>query len=61
MRTIRERRLDSPMTWAAETLLENDGLVELDAECHAEIDRTADELVANPLPIEALWSSSTIM
>ncbi len=54
MTMIRERRLDSPMTWAAETLLENDGLVELDAECRVEIDRTAEELIANPLPIEAL-------
>ena len=36
MTTIRERPLDSPMTWAAETLLENDGLLELDAECRAE-------------------------
>lgn len=54
MTTILETPLDSPMAWAAETLLENDGLVELDADCRAELDRTADLLAANPLPVEAL-------
>lgn len=51
---MRETPWDTPATWAAETLLENDGLVELDAACREEIDRTAAELEANPLPIEAL-------
>ena len=61
MTTIRERPLDSPATWAAETLLENDGLVELDAACQAEIDAAAAELTANPLPIEALRVSDVDM
>jgi hypothetical protein len=54
MATIMERPLSSPMTWAAETLLENDGLVELPDNCVAELDRAAVEIKANPLPIEAL-------
>jgi hypothetical protein len=54
MPTIREQPLSSPMTWQAETLLENDGLVKLDGDCLAELDGTARELEANPLPTEAL-------
>ena len=42
------------MTWSAETLLENDGLVTLDANCLAEMDQVAAELEANPIPSEAL-------
>ena len=61
MTTIRELPLDSPMTWAAETLLENDGLVALDEDCRAEIDRTAQELIANPLPLEALRTGDFAM
>lgn len=61
MTTIRERPLDSPTTWAADTLLENDGLVELDAACRDEIDAVAAELAANPLPIEALRVSDVDM
>ncbi len=54
MVTIMERPLSSPMTWSAETLLENDGLVELDSDCIAELDRAAAEIEANPLPAVAL-------
>ena len=54
MVTILERPLSSPMTWAAETLLENDGLIELDGDCIAELDCAATEIQANPLPAEAL-------
>jgi len=54
MTAILERPLASPMTWAAETLLENDGLVELDGDCIAELDAAAAEITANPLPTEAL-------
>ena len=58
---MRETPIDSPATWRAETLLENDGLVELDAACQAEIDSTAADLAANPLPIEALKVSDVDM
>lgn len=54
MNTIYERPLASPKTWTAETLLENDGLVCLDSDCIAELDRVATDLRANPLPVEAL-------
>ncbi|NKB59650.1 MAG: hypothetical protein GKS00_25305 [Alphaproteobacteria bacterium] len=54
MTTIREQPLSSPMTWRADTLLENDGLVMLDDGCLDEVARTAAALGANPLPIEAL-------
>jgi len=42
------------MTWQADTLLENDGLVEIDATCRSELLALAKELAANPLPTEAL-------
>jgi len=61
MTMIRERPLDSPTSWVADTLLENDGLVELDAACRDEIDAVAAELAANPLPIEALRVSDVEM
>ena len=61
MTAMREVPIDSPATWRADTLLDNDGLVELDTACRAEIDRTAEELVANPLPIEALKVSDVDM
>ncbi len=54
MVAIREQKFSSPMTWRADTLLANDGLVRLDAGCLAEIDRLTEELLANPLPLEAL-------
>ena len=51
---MRETSIDSPATWRAETLLDNDGLVKLDANCQAEIDRAAAELAVNPLPVEVI-------
>ena len=61
MTAMREVPIDSPATWRADTLLDNDGLVELDTACRVEIDRTAEELAANPLPIEALKVSDVDM
>ena len=54
MTAIMEHSLASPMTWAAQTLFENDGLVTLDGDCIAELDSAAAETEANPLAIEAL-------
>jgi alpha-ketoglutarate-dependent taurine dioxygenase len=54
MTTMRETPFSSPMTWEAETLLENDGVVPLDDNCIAELDCMAAELEANPLPTEML-------
>ncbi len=54
MTTIMEHHMASPMTWAAETLLENDGIVALDGDCIAELEAAASEIEANPLPFEAL-------
>ena len=54
MSTVMHTPLASPMTWAAETLLEDDGLVALDADCLAELDAAAIEIESNPLPVEAL-------
>ncbi|MDE0348687.1 MAG: TauD/TfdA family dioxygenase [Gammaproteobacteria bacterium] len=54
MSTVLRTPLSSPMTWAADTLLEDDGLVALDTDCRAELDAVAAELEANPLPIETL-------
>ena len=61
MTTILDHPLDSPACWAAETLLENDGLIALDADCKAEIDTVAAILASNPLPIEALRISDVDM
>ena len=58
---MRETSIDSPATWRAETLLDNDGLVKLDANCQAEIDRAAAELAVNPLPVEVLKVSDVEM
>ena len=58
---MRETSIDSPATWRAETLLDNDGLIELDANCQAEIDRAATELAVNPLPVEVLKVSDVEM
>ena len=46
--------LSGPMTWTAETLLENDGRVTLGAECLGELEAVAADLRANPLAVEAL-------
>ena len=54
MGEIMERPLASPMTWAAETMFENDGLIELGSDCIAELEATAAIIEANPLPAEAL-------
>lgn len=54
MPTVPHSALASPMTWSADTLLEDDGLVRLEAEVLAELDAAATEFEANPLPIEAL-------
>ena len=56
MTAIMEHLLASPMTWAAQTLFENDGLITFDGDCIAELDRTAAEIEANPLATEALHS-----
>ena len=61
MTAMWETPIDSPATWRAETLLENDGLVELDAVCLAEIDQAAKDLINNPMPIEALKVSDVKM
>ncbi|MEC9154021.1 MAG: TauD/TfdA family dioxygenase [Pseudomonadota bacterium] len=61
MTAMRETSIDSPATWRAETLLDNDGLVKLDANCQAEIDRAAAELAVNPLPVEVLKVSDVEM
>ena len=58
---MRETSIDSPATWRAETLLDNDGRIELDANCQAEIDRAATELAVNPLPVEVLKVSDVEM
>ena len=58
---MRETSIESPATWRAETLLDNDGLIELDANCQAEIDRAATELAVNPLPVEVLKVSDVEM
>ncbi|MBT5667585.1 MAG: TauD/TfdA family dioxygenase [Rhodospirillaceae bacterium] len=54
MATMREHPFSSPMTWAAETLLADDGRIALDGACLAELDRVAVALRDNPLPIEVL-------
>jgi hypothetical protein len=54
MATMLEHPFSSPMTWEAETLLENEGRIDLDGACLAELDHAAVELQANPLPIEVL-------
>lgn len=43
-----------PAAWDTETPVPDDGVIALDAECLAELDRAAEELRANPLPVEAL-------
>ena len=45
-----EQRIDDPIAWTAETLLPNDGLVEIDTACLAEIRAVAALLRDNPLP-----------
>jgi len=54
MAEMLEHPLAGPMAWTSETHFPNDGVVTLDADCLAEIDRAAEALVQNPLPIEAL-------
>jgi hypothetical protein len=49
-----EETFSGPMAWAAETLLENDGLTVLNADCLAELKAVEQLLKANPLPVEAL-------
>ena len=51
---IRETLATGPMAWEAETLLPNDGRIELSEDCLAELKALAAELEANPLPVEAL-------
>lgn len=51
---IRETMATGPMSWEAETLMANDGKIELSDECLAELRALAAELEANPLPVEAL-------
>ncbi len=54
MSTVMQTPLAGPMAWAADTLLEDDGLVVLDSDCRAELDAAAIEFESNPLPVEAL-------
>lgn len=51
---IRRERIASPMTWAAATMLPQEGLVMLEERHLAELASVARELAANPLPTEAL-------
>ena len=51
---MRKGRLESPMTWVAETMLPHDGLVTLETRHIDELRVVARELAANPLPTEAL-------
>ena len=51
---MRETMASGPMSWEAETLLPNDGKIELTEACLAELRTLAEELEANPLPVEAL-------
>lgn len=51
---IRKDRLQSPMTWVAETMLPHDGLVTLEGKHLDELRATAKEISENPLPTEAL-------
>ena len=51
---MRETMASGPMSWEAETLLPNDGKIELTEACLAELRTLAGELEANPLPVEAL-------
>jgi alpha-ketoglutarate-dependent taurine dioxygenase len=52
--SICEEQFSGPMAWAAETLLENDGLTTLSPECLSELQDVERLLAANPLPVEAL-------
>ena len=54
MTAILDKPLDTPMTWASETLLDNDGLIRLEAEQLDELRAIAKDLAVNPLPTEAL-------
>ena len=54
MSTAVRTPLAGPMTWTADTLLEDDGRVALGPDAIAELDAAAAEFEANPLPIEAL-------
>ena len=54
MPRICEETLSGPMAWAAETLLENDGLTTLGPDCLAELKAVERLLKDNPLPVEAL-------
>ena len=54
MTTVLHTPIASPMTWSADTLLQDDGRVVLDADCRTELDAVAVEFEASPLPIEVL-------
>jgi alpha-ketoglutarate-dependent taurine dioxygenase len=54
MTTMLDHVVDEPVAWASETLLPNDGLVEVDADCLAELEKTVKVLRDNPLPMIAL-------
>ena len=49
-----EQPFSSPMTWDAKTLLTDEGRIDLDGACLAELDQAAAELRDNPLPVEVL-------
>ena len=56
-----EHRVCGPMSWEADTLLPNDGKVELTAACAEEIRALAADLKANPLPVEALKADDYVL
>ena len=51
---ILDHKSDGPMAWRFETMLPDDGLVRLDKACLGELLGIADDLRANPLPVEVL-------
>jgi alpha-ketoglutarate-dependent taurine dioxygenase len=54
MTRMLEQMVDAPVAWASETMLPNDGLVNIDAACQRELDGAIKMIRANPLPTIAL-------
>ena len=54
MSQVFDQHISTPMTWTADTVLDQGGLVHLDDECLRELEQVIDELRANPLPDVAL-------
>lgn len=51
---VPEQPLDEPTVWTEATALADEGAVDIDADCQAELERTLQILRANPLPMVAL-------